>query len=70
MHDDDKILSEEEEGDVRIPPQDTADDEVIPLDVQEDVEHIPASSRIPFSVIYLLVETEWILLFNKRNYKG
>lgn len=69
MPDDDEIPSAEEKGDDRVPPRDIPDDDIIPSDDQEGIERIPTHYEITYSEICLFLETEDILLFNKKNYK-
>lgn len=69
MRGDEEISSEEEEGDYQIPRQGIPSSDFILSADQEGVECIPPNSEVPCCVIFLLKETEEIVIFNKKSYK-
>lgn len=68
MPDYEKVPSDEEDGDDRIPAQFVPDDG-IPSEVKEFVQRILQNGKIPYSEMFLFEEAGGLLLFNEKYYK-
>lgn len=68
MPDEDKVPSEEQDGDDRTPPPIMPGDETFPSEDQESVERILPNREIPYCEFFMVEEAGEILLFNKTNY--
>lgn len=69
MAKDEKVPSEEEEGDYQFPTQNIPEDEVVPSEGKEVVERIPSTYKTLYDEICLFRDSEEIVLFNKRYHQ-